>query len=834
MAPGRKVPGSGPESAKLMVIGEAPGQYEERLGQPFVGPSGELLRDVMRQVGIDPSEVRFSNLCKFRPPGNELSAWFDSNGMPNATVMEGLAELKEEIEHVKPNCIVALGNFPLWALTGKSRWDRKNRGYTGIGDYRGSILQGSDFTCGRKVVAAYHPASILRQYPNKAILRLDLARAAKQREFPEIRPIQRTFVLDPRGDDRRYWLDRLATTGDHLTGDIEYIGERLLCVGLTSQRGEAVVLAMHDARDVSEVRSLLESGKPLVFQNGMFDCSILEWHYGIRCVRHLKYDTMIAAYNIALEFPKDLGFLASLYTEQPAWKGMVDWKKVAAGAQPMSDVLHYNAIDTWATEEIMHEQLAQDLTDLAFRASFDFDMSKLAPLWEMSQRGVRIDTAKLNSLKALLESEATTLQAGLAQIAGRSVNVKSGPQVVALLFESLGCPRGARTDPSTRHPDGQLKTDDKTLADVSLRCSNDTQRTAIKIIRETRERLDLVSKFCEIELDDDGRMRCHYDPAKTETGRLSSRKFYPTGRGSNLQNVPKDGRVRSVFIADPGYAFGYADLRQAESLVVSYLSGDPEMLRLHLTPGLDGHREVAAFLLSKPVDEITGDERYLGKRVRHGCNYSLGWKTLMEYVNADASKTGVSLDAKLAKRLVDRYRALHPYLVAWWAEIEAEVRATRSLSTLTGRKRVFYDRIDSIVPVAIAYKPQGTVADVLNIILVRCANDPVLAELDFQLLLQVHDAIGYQFPIEHTFAVNKRIRELSVVPLTVPKTGQTFSIDLEIKIGSNWGEFDPKKPDLNPGGLRLWEDDLNDPAQHAGASGGESSGLVSDLHVLSP
>jgi hypothetical protein len=80
-----------------MAVGEAPGAREDMEGVPFVGPAGQLLEEMMMQVGINPSDVFFTNLAKHRPPRNELSAWFDSAGNPSDPLLfEGLAELKAE------------------------------------------------------------------------------------------------------------------------------------------------------------------------------------------------------------------------------------------------------------------------------------------------------------------------------------------------------------------------------------------------------------------------------------------------------------------------------------------------------------------------------------------------------------------------------------------------------------------------------------------------------------------------------------------------------------------------------------------------------------------
>lgn len=807
---GRKVGAYGPQSARVMIVGEAPGAYEEREGKPFVGPAGQLLREVLMQSGINPDQVFYTNICRFRPPGNDIKQWFLGDGLPGPEVVAGLAELKEEIEAVKPNVIIPVGSYPMKMITREGRWNRKEATYTGIGDYRGSILESKNLVPGIKCIPTYHPANILRNYPNKAIMRLDLTRAAEQMAFPEIRRPEYNFALNPQGEERQAWRDRLLSDPNAtLSFDIEYIGTNLLCLGMSTNTTDAVVIQTKSKADVDFVRDIVCSGIKLCAQNAMFDCSILEWFYGFDVLRHLKFDTMIASHAAYIEFPKDLGFLTSVYTEQPFYKDMISWEAVRNGSQPITDVLHYNALDVVCTHKIMEEQSKEELTDNHVRNTFEHEMALIPALWRLSKLGCRIDVDHLTTLRNTLETEAATLLAGLRALTGQSgINVKSGPQVAKLLFKDLGLPTGRMTPPSKKFPRGQPKTDDDTLADLLLKAPDDRSKKVITVIRKARERIDLISKFCDIELDDDGRMRCHYDPAKTDTGRLSSRKFYPTGRGANLQNVPRDNRVRSVFIPDPGYTFGYADLMQAESLVVSHLSQDPEMLRLHLTPGLDGHRYVAAYLFDKAYDEVNKDERFIGKKVRHACNYLLGWHRLMLIINAEAQETGVSITAAEAKVYVDKYRALHKFLTIWWREVEAELRTTRTLYTLMGRKRVFYDRIDSILPNAVAYIPQGTVGDVLNVGLLNCDRSYELNFLGYQPLLQVHDAIGYQYPSENEVEVNKLIRQLLRVDLTVPKTQEPFHIPVEIKTGGNWGEFDPKKPEENPNGLVIWEQDL--------------------------
>lgn len=885
MADDIKVGPSGPRDAKIMVVGEAPGADEVREGKPFVGYSGKLLRDVLMSVGIDPSKVFFTNLCRYRPPNNELRAFFDSKGMPNDKVLEGLAELKAEINEVNPNVIIPVGNYPLKFTTGRGKWAD---GYTGIGTYRGSILEGNALTGGRKCLPTYHPAAATRQYSLKHIMRVDLARAAQQSLFPDIRRPREVTILDPTGADKEAWAKWLVSpTGTlsprfkfreddvewsqvpadaFISGDIEYIGSRLLCCGVTRSSEISIVFATRSKADIDFLRPILCSGIPLCFQNGMFDCSILEYFYEIQCIQYLEHDTMIAMHAAYTEFPKDLGFIASIFTEQPVWFEVKDprnplrmlevnqafWKSVAKALGSPVDLagyeafyMPYNGIDVRVTHRAMRAMLDDELKEEAVWRTYRHEMSLIRPLWEIGKRGVCIDLAKLTTLKSTLEAERDTLLAGIAQLnGGEPVNVKSSPQVSNFLYGALKVPQ---VGPKT--PKGAWKMDDDTLAALMLKARDERQRNGIKMVRDCRERADLITKFCEIELDDDGRMRCHYDPAKTETGRLSSRKFYPTGRGTNLQNVPRDTRVRAVFVPDKGYIFAYADLKSAESLVVAHITGDPEMLRLHspeyMSGDLDGHKYVASFLLDKPIDKITKDERYLGKRVRHAGNYGLGWFRLMQLVNADAQKTGVSIDAALAKVLINKYRMLHPMLKTWWDEVQGQLWSTHTLYTCHGRKRTFYGRPDEVLPEAIAYNPQGTVAQTLNMGgILRLSREyltddhggrvPFLDadsnwmrlhdfvkygdkeaeillnkvekvfDLGFEGLLQVHDAIGFQVPEANADKVFPLVKELMAIPIPIKRRGvdpYEIVIPTDLQCGYNWGEFDEKK---NPSGLKVW------------------------------
>ena len=123
--------GCGPVPARVMIVGEAYGEQEERAGEPFIGASGLELNRMLHEAGIMRSECYVTNVVNARPPFNDIGAWVAAkkkdishyhvpfrDKMVLPIVTAGYERLQREIEMVKPNVILALGNMAMWALTG--------------------------------------------------------------------------------------------------------------------------------------------------------------------------------------------------------------------------------------------------------------------------------------------------------------------------------------------------------------------------------------------------------------------------------------------------------------------------------------------------------------------------------------------------------------------------------------------------------------------------------------------------------------------------------------------------------------------------------------------
>jgi DNA polymerase len=150
--------GTGDRQADWLLVGEAPGENEDRLGEPFVGQAGKLLDNMLRSLGLSRQDkVYIANVLKCRPPGNR-------NPDP-AEVAQCEPFLRRQVELLRPRIIVAMGRFAVQSLLATNE---------PIGRLRGRVHSYG----GVPLVVTYHPAYLLRNLPDKARAWADLCLAA--------------------------------------------------------------------------------------------------------------------------------------------------------------------------------------------------------------------------------------------------------------------------------------------------------------------------------------------------------------------------------------------------------------------------------------------------------------------------------------------------------------------------------------------------------------------------------------------------------------------------------------------------------------------------------
>lgn len=329
---------SGPKNARIAIVGEAPGGQEEMQGVPWVGEAGQLLTECLKEAGLERREIYLTNVLFTRPPGNKVEALcLDKKalpkGYPYSAIKSGkylhpdlfveIERLKVELEELKPNLVVAMGNTAIWALLG----------HGSIGKVRGTVVE-SKLIPGLKVLPTYHPAALLHgQWQWRVLIITDLEKAKIEADFPDFRRPHRRLTIDPELHEVLAFVEE-AEKAPVLSVDVETERRQITTVGFATAPDRGFVVPIWDKRKPgwsywTEAREnivwnalniLLRNHPRLLFQNGLYDMVYL-WRMGIR-VGCCPEDTMLQHHSLYSEMPKGLGFLGSIYTNEPAWKSM--------------------------------------------------------------------------------------------------------------------------------------------------------------------------------------------------------------------------------------------------------------------------------------------------------------------------------------------------------------------------------------------------------------------------------------------------------------------------------------------------------------------------------
>lgn len=323
----------------VMIVGECWGEEEERTGEPFCGPSGSLLFGLLRQVGISKDDIYLTNVFNLRPPGNNLDRLCGdkADALPgyrpiktNPTkyvhkrYQSEIDRLFSEIERTRPNVIIALGNTALWALTKR----------VGVKRYRGSPLPTHDTRW--KVIPTWHPSAILRQWELRIITLADFSKAKKEAAFPEIRRPTRYIYMEPSLQDISDFYHEFLLDQPFISTDIETRNQQITEVGFATADGKRAIVIPFWCREkpngnywptIEEellawkwVRRICRE-KPLIGQNFSYDMQYFWRTARIPCPLFLG-DTMLLHHSLQPELEKGLGFLGSIYTNEPSWKFM--------------------------------------------------------------------------------------------------------------------------------------------------------------------------------------------------------------------------------------------------------------------------------------------------------------------------------------------------------------------------------------------------------------------------------------------------------------------------------------------------------------------------------
>lgn len=451
----------------------------------------------------------------------------------------------------------------------------------------------------------------------------------------------------------------------------------------------------------------------------------------------------------------------------------------------------YNALDCMVTLEVFN--VTSEQLDNTTRNTYEFRKSLQAPVLEMGMRGIRVDNSRRLEVIEDYRKDLSRLTANLERLFVEGVGVKvswsSPAQLKHFFYTVLGLPPIRK-----RNSKGEYTptVDRNALEKLQAYFIARPFITHILAGRDLAKKISVL----ETEIEADGRMRTSYNIAGTNTGRFSS-SLSEFGFGTNLQNIEK--KLRSVFVADPGFKLCEIDLEQAESRAVGAIEWNLFKDPTYLDACESGDLHTSVARLAWPQLPWTGDlrrdkviaeqpfyrqhsYRHMAKVLGHGTNYDGKPPTMSVHTK---------LEIPLIKEFQARYFTAFPAHRRWHAWVAGQLLSEGQLTTLLGMRRSFFGRRDdpSTIRQAIAYEPQSVVGQLLNQGLLALWRAKIC-----QLLLQVHDAVVFQYPESEESWVVPAAQAALRIPIEL-RHGRTLIIPSEAKVGWNWGPWSPENPD---------------------------------------
>ena len=566
---------------------------------------------------------------------------------------------------------------------------------------------------------------------------------------------------------------------DTETTSLNELEAELVGMSFSYKKGLAYYIPLSEKRE--EVLETLEIFKSFfekedvlkIAHNLKFDLKVLH-QYGVE-TKGTLFDTMIAHYLLNPDGRHGMDYLSEMYLDYKpvSIETLIGKKGKNQGTFRDVDILEateYAAEDadiTFQLYELFAPQLKKEnLEDLFYK----IEMPLMKVLAKMELAGISLDENWLKQESKDLENDLRNLEKEIFELSGEEFNMNSPKQLGEILFEKM------KLDPKAKKTKtGQYATSEDVLQKLA------SKHEIIKHILEYRTYQKLKSTYVDAlpsQIDKiDNRVHTNFSQTTAATGRLAS-------VNPNLQNIPirtlRGQQIRGAFVSGEGKKIISADYSQIELRLIAEISGEENMIKAFQN-GEDIHASTAAKLFGIPLEEVTKTQRSQAKTVNFGIIYGQGAFALAE-------QTGLTRTE--AKQLIDSYYETYPKLKIWMAEQVQKARELGYVETLFNRKRHLKD-INSANFVVKAHAErnavnapiQGSAADIIKIAMINIDKVFEKEKLKTKMLLQVHDELVFEAPIEEvevaTYLIKTEME--SAVETKVP-------LLVEVGVGKNWLE----------------------------------------------
>ena len=471
----------------------------------------------------------------------------------------------------------------------------------------------------------------------------------------------------------------------------------------------------------------------------------------------MYFDTMIAAYLLN---PSGGAF----GLEDISWEYLQE--RLAAPCEPATSITVIVKLKQKLEKELHNKSL-----DKLF---YDIEMPLVEVLAQMEINGIKIDRKFLKGLSEDLGKKLKKLTKEIYSTSGADFNINSPKQLREILFEKLKLPvvKKTKTGPSTNE-------------EVLRKLAKKHKLPAMLL--EYRQLMKLKSTYIDAlpELADKLTSRIHtsFKQTGTETGRLSS-------ANPNLQNLPIRTDLgsqirRAVIVSAAGRDLVSCDYSQVELRILAHLSGDQRLIDA-FRDGKDIHKITASLIYDIKETDVDDQMREVAKRINFGIVYGL---------SAYGLSRDLDISVEDAQQFIDAYFLRYPKVKEYIEEQIARAREEGFVTTMLGRRRYLPEIKSSNMAIralserqAVNTPIQGSASDLIKLAMVNIYHLMQEKKLKTVMLLQVHDELVFEVPLDELKESIELIRERmeSALKLKVP-------ITVTVKKGKNWLEMEPVK-----------------------------------------
>ena len=591
-------------------------------------------------------------------------------------------------------------------------------------------------------------------------------------------------VVDEAALDR--WLQKInhadLTAIDTETTSLDALAAELVGISLSVTPGEACYIPLAHrngeaqlSRDavLKRMRPWLESAAHAKLgQHLKYDAHIFA-NYGIT-LQGIEFDTLLESYVLESHLPHNMDSLAERHLgvktiryEEVCGKGVhqigfdqVDLQVATNYAAEDADITLRLHLELWPQIQASPELLY---------VYQQIEMPAMRVLGIMERNGIRIDSELLAKQGQVVGKRLLSLEGEIHQLAGQPFNIQSPKQIAEILFGQLELPVIKKT------PSGAPSTDEEVLQklaeDYPLPARILDYRSLAKLMSTYIEKLPRMAD------PKTGRIHTNFSQATAVTGRLSS-------SDPNLQNIPvrtEEGRrIREAFIPAEGCKLLSADYSQIELRIMAHIAED-ENLMAAFAAGKDVHQATAAEIFGISLEAVNSEQRRYAKVINFGLIYGM---------SAFGLAGNLGIERSAAQNYITKYFDRYPGVAQYMERTREEARANGYVETVFGRRLWLPDikgsngaRRQGAERAAINAPMQGTAADLIKLAMVAVQNWLEKEQLKTRMLLQVHDELVFDVPLDEIALLQEKLPDLmcKVATLRVP-------LLVGIGIGDNWEE----------------------------------------------